>query len=241
MRKAARALLIPLLAAFALSGCEGLRETKTHYVSRAGGFRVGKLPPERWRRTPDAADVLALNDPSTSVLYFSNPYTGGVIALQVLPRHYSEKAAFMDEMRYIYRRMLSAPFADVRAVSGGAHAPFGKAVRLSESRGALRGEFHLRGRMGGRPTARARERARARLDEELPFGGARTREELAGERKFRQASLASPHSADYRGKVVVLLRKGKLYEFYYVERAPMFGAGLRAFDAFVESFEFLPS
>lgn len=241
MKKAARALLVPLLAAFALSGCAGLRETETRYVSRAHGFSVGKLPPERWRRTPASAGVLALGDSSTSVLYFSNPYTGGVISLRVLPRRYSEKAAFMDEMRYIYRRMLSAPFADVRAVSGGVHAPFGKAVRLSESRGALRGEFRLRGRMGRRPTARARELARARLDGELPFGGARTREELAEERRFRQASLASPHSAAYRGKVVALLWKGKLYEFRYVERAPMFDAGLRAFDAFVGSFEFLPS
>lgn len=230
-----------LLLAASLAACASLRETNTRYVSPAHGFRVGKLPPAHWRKTPDVADVLALNDPATSVLYFNNPYTGGVISLQVLPRHYSEKAAFLDEMRYIYRRMLSAPFVDIRSVSGEAHAPFEKAVKLSRLGDALRGEFYLRGKMGRRPTARARELARARLDERLPFGGARTSEELEAERRLRYDSLAFRRPSSYRGKVVVFLRKGKLYEFYYIEHAAMFGAGLRAFDAFVGSFEFIPS
>ncbi len=236
-----RALFALFLIAVLLSGCVGLQESKTHYIFPEHRFRIRKILSGVWRKAPDVANVLALNDPTTSVLYFDNPYTGGVIALQVLPRHYSSKATFMDEMRYIYRRMLSTPFVDMRSVKGSLYASFDEAIELSNAQGALRGEFYLRGKMGRRPTLRSRELALKHLNESLSFGGAQTGEELKEERKFRYDSLFSSRSVSYRGKVVVFLRKGKLYEFYYIDHVLIFDSGLRTFDTFVGSFEFISS
>ncbi len=234
------ALLAGGLALALLAGCAGYEAGDETFVSLRHGFRVRPVPADPWRRTPDVADILALNDPSTSVLYFDNPYSGGVISLQVVSRHFSGPAAFLDELRFIYRRMLSTPHMDMRTVADGRFAPFDRAVRISGGKEAERGEFDLRGTMGRRPTSRARELARERLEERQPFGGPRTREEVREQREFREQRLTPAYTGNYRGKVVVFLRGGKLYEFYYIDHALAFERGLRAFDAFVASLEFLP-
>lgn len=232
----------PLLAALAalwLAGCAAHRGEE-RFVSFRHAFQVRPLPADPWRRTPDVANVLALNDPSTSVLYYDNPYTGGVVSLQVVPRHYGGEASLMDEVRYVYRRMLSAPHADMRAVSEGRFVPLDRAVRLGREKGAERGEFYVSGGMGRRPTARARELEREAIEERQPFAGPRTREEVREERRYRAERLTPAYTGNYRGKVIVFLRGGKLYELYYIDHALAFEAGLPAFDAFAASLEFLP-
>ncbi|MEE9274023.1 MAG: hypothetical protein V3V62_01770, partial [bacterium] len=184
--------------------------------------------------------ILALNDPSTSALYYDNTYSGGVISLQVLPRHFSKGETFLDELKYIYRRMLSAPHTDIRTVVKGKFLPFERSVRLRREKGVERAEFDLQGLMGRRPTALARMEARERLEATQPFGGPRTQEEVKEERAFRQSSLTPAYTGSYRGKVVVYLREGRLYEFYYIDHAQAFENGLPVFDAFVGSMTFLP-
>lgn len=230
---------LALWAALSAAGCAA-RGGEAKFVSFRHAFQVTPVPDDPWRRTPDVANILALNDPSTSVLYYDNPYTGGVISLQVVPRHYGEEATFLDEVRYIYRRMLATPHTDIRVVSGGSFIPLDRAVRLGREKDAERAEFHLSGSMGRRPSARAREIERDLLDERQPFAGPRTREEVRDERQYRAERLTPAFTGNYRGKVVVFLRGGKLYEFYYVDHALAFEAGLPYFDAFVASLEFLP-
>ena len=221
-----------------LMGCAApIAERAGKYVSAKHGFEIRPIGGDTWRRTPDEADILALNDPSTSVLYYDNPYSGGVISLQVLARHYPSGGKLADEVRYIYRRMLSTPHNDMRTVAGDKFVPLGRAVRLSRAKGAERAEFYLRGTMGRRPTALAREQARRRLEAIQPFGGPRTKKEVKAAREFRYAQLTPAHTSNYRGKVVVFLREGTLYEFYYIDHRLAFEKGLRDFDAFVESFK----
>ena len=232
--------VLAALAALWLAGCAGQGGEDRTFRSFRHGFRVQLPPSDPWRRTPDVANILALNDPGNSVLYFDNPYTGGVISLQVLPRHYSAEASFLDEVSFIYRRMLAVPHTDMRVVLEGRFVPLDQAVRLGREKGAERGEFHLLGSMGRRPTARARELERERLELGQPFAGSRTREEVREERQYRAERLTPAYTGHYRGKVVVFLRGGKLYEFYYIDHVQAFEAGQRAFDAFVASVEFLP-
>jgi hypothetical protein len=224
----------------ALAGCGGLSSSGGKLVSWRHSFQITPLRGEPWRRTPDVANILALNDPSTSVLYYDNPYSGGVISLQVLPRHYPGEGNFRDELRFVYRRMLSTPHNDMRTVRDGNFAPFPRAVRIEEGKGFERAEFQLKGSMVRRPTARARELALKRLEAGQPFGGPRTKEEVKEERAFRSAQLTPVHTANYRGKVVIFLRGKKLYEFYYIDHALAYEKGVLDFDAFVKSFEFLP-
>lgn len=222
-----------------LAGCSGMQDGK--FVSWKHGFKIIPVKGEHWRRTPDVADILALNDPSTSVLYFDNPYSGGVISLQILARHFSRNGSFTDELRFIYRRMLRAPHNNLRTMADGKFAPFGRAVRIDRGDGFERAEFNLKGSMGRRPTAKAREAMQRRLEANQPFGGPRTKEEFKEQSEFRYAQLTPGFTANYRGKVVVFLRGGKLYEFYYIDHALAFEKGVRDFDAFVESLEFIPS
>ncbi len=67
-----------------LAGCGGMSSSGGKLVSRRHSFKIMPLKVVHWRRTPDVAEILALNDPSTSVIYYDNPYSGGVISLQVL-------------------------------------------------------------------------------------------------------------------------------------------------------------
>ncbi len=224
----------------ALAGCGGLRMEGGKLVSRKHSFKIAPIKGEPWRRTPDVADILALNDPSTSVLYYDNPYSGGVVSLQVLPRHYPKEGNFRDELRFLYRRMLSTPHHDMRTMRDGNFAPFARAVRIELGDGFERAEFQVKGTMGRRPTARARELAQRRLEARQPFGGPRSKEEVKEERAFRSAQLTPAYTANYRGKVVVFLRGGKLYEFYYIDHALAYEKGVQDFDAFVKSIEFLP-
>ena len=237
-RRRGRALLAAI-AALWIAGCAA-QQGEPKFVSFRHAFQIRPLPEDPWRRTPDVANILALNDPSTSVLYYDNPYTGGIISLQVVPRHYGGDATFLDEVRYVYRRMLATPHTDIRVVADGNFVPLDRAVRLSREKGAERAEFSLSGSMGRRPSARARELEREALDERQPFGGPRTREEVRDERRYRAERLTPAYTGNYRGKAVVFLRGGKLYEFYYIDHTLAFEAGLPAFDAFVASLEFLP-
>ncbi|OGL66138.1 MAG: hypothetical protein A3J27_12490 [Candidatus Tectomicrobia bacterium RIFCSPLOWO2_12_FULL_69_37] len=227
------------LAVLWLAGCAA-QQGEERFVSFRHAFQIRPLPADPWRRTPDVANLLALNDPSTSVLYYDNPHTGGVVSLQVVPRHYGTEASFLDEIRHIYRRMLATPHTDMRAVSGGRFAPLDRAVQLGRVKGIERGEFHLSGSMGRRPTARARELEREAIEQYQPFAGPRTPEEVREERRYRAERLTPAYTGSYRGKVIVFLRGGKLYELYYVDHALAFEAGLPAFDAFAASLEFLP-
>ncbi len=231
-----------ILAVFsaALTGCAGFALDKDGmFVFSGHDFRIRPIKGEPWRRTPDVADILALNDPSTSVLFYDNPYSGGVISLQVLPRHFDGVGDFKDELAFIYRRFLGTPHADMRTVVAESFVPFGKALRITRRKGTVRAEFRLRGLMGRRPTSRARELQRERLEASQPFGGPRTQEEVKQERRFRYGSLTPAFTGNYRGKVVVFLRAEKLYEFYYIDHTRAFESGLPVFDAFVESLEFL--
>lgn len=227
-------------AAVLLVGCASVNLKDGKLVSRKHGFQINPIQKKPWRRTPDFADILALNDPSTSVIYYDNPYTGGVISLQVVSRHYPDKGAFEDELRFIYRRMLSTPHNNMRTVQEGRFVPFEKAIRSEQGKEFKRAEFRLKGAMGRRPTQRAREEARRRLEESQPFGGPRTKEEVQEEREFEYSQLTPAHTANYRGKVVVYLRGGKLFEFYYIDHELAFERGLRDFDEFLKSFEFIP-
>ena len=60
---------------------------------------------------------------------------------------------FRDELRFIYRRMLSTPHNDMRTVRDGSFAPFPRAVRVEKGKDFERAEFQLKGTMGRRPTA----------------------------------------------------------------------------------------
>ncbi|MEE9239888.1 MAG: hypothetical protein V3U53_01730 [bacterium] len=223
-----------------LAGCAGVKLDDGKFVSWRHSFKISPIKGEPWRRTPDVANILALNDPSTSVLYYDNPYSGGVVSLQVLPRHYPGEGDFRDELRFIYRRMLSTPHNDMRTMRDGKFIPFGRAVRIDRGEGFERAEFQMKGTMGRRPTLKAREAAQRRLEARQPFGGPRTKEQVKEERAFRYAELSPAHTASYQGKVVVFLRRGKLYEFYYFDHALAYEKGVRDFDAFVKSLEFLP-
>ena len=238
IRRGGRAILA-LLAALWLAGCAA-HQGEERFVSFRHAFQVRPMPADPWRRTPDVANILALNDPSTSVLYYDNPYTGGVISLQVVSRHYDAEASFLDEIRYVYRRMLATPHTDMRTVSEGRFVPLDRAVRFGREKGAERGEFYVSGSMGRRPSARARELEREAIEERQPFAGPREREEVREERRYRAERLTPAYTGNYRGKVIVFLRGGKLYELYYIDHALAFEAGLPAFDAFVASLEFLP-
>ncbi|MFC1491785.1 hypothetical protein ACFLQ0_04275 [Nitrospinota bacterium] len=242
IRKTQGLLTLSAAACFCalLAGCAGSAPAGGKYISKKHGFEIRTPKKETWRRTPDVADILALNDPSTSVLYFDNPYTGGIISLQVLPRHYPSEGRLVDEVRYIYRRMLSTPHNDMRTEFDGKFVPLGRAVRFSRTGGAERAEFFLRGAVGRRPSALARDLARRRLESTQPFGGPRTRREVKAEREFRYEQLTPAYTSNYRGKVVVFLRGGVLYEFYYIDHRLAFEKGLRDFDAFVGSFKLLP-
>ena len=233
-----RSWLFAALLLALLSGCARGGSVGSKFESAWHGFKITPPPGEPWRRTPDVANILALNDPSTSVLYFDNPYTGGVISLQVLPRHYPGEGKMIDELRYIYRRMLSTPHTNMRPVVDGKFLPFERALRFETGEGVERAEFFLRGSMGRRPTLRAREEARRALERTQPFGGPRKADEIKAERAFRAAQLTPAYMANYRGKVVVFLRGGKLYEFYYIDHVAAFESGLRVFDAFVKSMKF---
>jgi hypothetical protein len=145
----------------------------------------------------------------------------------------------IDELRYIYRRMLSTPHTNMRTVVDGKFLPFERALRFETGEGVERAEFLLRGSMGRRPTLRAREEARRALERTQPFGGPRKADEIKAERAFRAAQLTPAYMANYRGKVVVFLRGGKLYEFYYIDHEAAFESGLRVFDAFVKSMKFI--
>ena len=219
-----RSWLFAALLLALLSGCARGGSVGSKFESAWHGFKITPPPGEPWRRTPDVANILALNDPSTSVLYFDNPYTGGVISLQVLPRHYPGEGKMIDELRYIYRRMLSTPHTNMRPVVDGKFLPFERALRFETGEGVERAEFFLRGSM-------ARERTQ-------PVGGPRKADEIKAERAFRAAQLTPAYMANYRGKVVGLLRGGKLYEFYYIDHVAAFESGLRVFDAFVKSMKF---
>lgn len=221
-----------------LTGC-AYSTADGKFVSKRHGFEIRPPSGEPWRRTPDVANLLSLNDPSTSVLYFDNPYSGGVISLQVLPRHYPGAGKMIDELRYIYRRMLSVPYANMRTVVEEKFIAFEQSVRQSKALEAERAEFYLKGSMGRRPSVQAREEAREALELEQPFGGPRTREELKAERAFQIDQLTPTYKANYRGKVVVFLRGGTLYEFYYIDHEAAFKSGLRDFDAFVGSLKFI--
>lgn len=233
IRGAAGGVLVLALAGCAYTSSDG------YFVSPRYGFKIRPVPADPWRATPDVANILALNDPSTSVLYYDNPHSGGVISLQVLPRHYDASAPFTDELTYIYRRMLGTPHDDMRTVVGGKFTSFGDAIRITRHDGIQRAEFLLAGTMGRRPTARARELARERLEASQPFAGPRTGEELKEQRKFRYESLTPEYTGNYRGKVVVFLRNGTLYEFYYIDNTLTYDSGVRVFDAFVGSLKFL--
>ena len=232
---------LTLVGLFALlTGCAGYSTTDGKFVSKRHGFEIRPIAGEPWHRTPDVANLLSLNDPSTSVLYFDNPYSGGVISLQVLARHYSSKGKMIDELRYIYRRMLSVPHANMRTVVKGDFINFELSVRQSKVLEAERAEFYLKGSMGRRPSAQAREEARRALELEQPFGGPKTLEEIKAARAFQIDQLTPAYKANYRGKVVVFLRGGTLYEFYYIDHEAAFKSGLREFDAFVGSLKFIP-
>ncbi len=231
-----------ILAVFsvALTGCVDFALDKDgRFVFSKHDFRIRPIKGKPWRRTPDVADILALNDPSTSVLYYDNPYSGGVISLQVLPRHFDAARDFEDELAFIYRRFLVTPHADMRMVVAESFVPFEKALRITRRKGTVRAEFRLRGLMGRRSTSKARELQRERHEASQPFGGPRTRKEVKQERRFRYGSLTPTFTGNYRGKVVVFLRAGKLYEFYYIDHTRTFERGLPVFDAFVGSLEFL--
>ncbi len=222
-----------------LPGCAGFDSGGERFVSPRHGFEIYPPKGEPWRRTPDVSNILSLNDPSTSVLYFDNPYSGGVISLQVLSRHYSSHGKMVDELRYIYRRMLSAPHSNLRTVVNGKFVAFERAVRFSRIEDAERAEFHLKGSMGRRLSLQAREEARRVLERDQPFGGPRTGEEVKIERAFRINELTPAFTANFRGKVVVFLREGTLYEFYYVDHEAAYDSGLKVFDAFVQSMKFI--
>ncbi len=223
-----------------LAGCAGMKLDDGKFVSWRHSFKISPIKGEPWRRTPDVANILALNDPSTSVLYYDNPYSGGVVSLQVLPRHYPGEGNFRDELRFIYRRMLSTPHNNMRTVLEGTFAPFPRALRVEKGKDFERAEFQLKGTMGRRPTSRARELALKRLEASQPFGGPRLKEEIKEERAFRSAQLSPVYTANYRGKVVAFLRGKKLYEFYYIDHVLTYEKGVLDFNAFVKSFEFLP-
>ncbi|MDA1000437.1 MAG: hypothetical protein O2807_07975 [bacterium] len=243
MSKTARtvigAFLLPYLAAGALSGCAARVEPAV-YTSRMHAFQVRTIREEPWRRTPDVADILALNDPSTSVLYYDNPHSGGVISFQIVSRRFDKEKDFILELKDAYRRMLSAPHTDMRTVLDDKFRPFEKAVSIGVKNGIHRGEFYLRGRMGRRPSAASRERARNLLEEGQPFGGPREEKEVKEARKFRYESLTPAYTANYRGKMVVFMRGNTLFEFAYIDHTLAFGKGLATFDEFVKSMEFLP-
>jgi hypothetical protein len=222
-----------------LTGCAGYSTNDGKFVSVRHGFEIRPPGGEPWRRTPDVANLLSLNDPSTSVLYFDNPYSGGVISLQVLPRHYPGDGKMIDELRYIYRRMLSVPYANMRTVVKEKFIAFELSVRQAKIPEAERAEFNLKGSMGRRPSTLAREEARRALEFEQPFGGPRTREEIKAERAFQIDQLTPAYKANYRGKVVVFLRGGTLYEFYYIDHEAAYESGLRDFDTFVSSLKFI--
>ncbi len=223
-----------------LAGCAGYDAGGGKFVSKWHGFEIQTPPEKNWRRTPDVADILALNDPSTSVLYYDNPYTGGVISLQVVPRHYPGRGKVADELRYIYRRLLGTPHVNMRMTLNGRFIPFERAVRFGQMGGSERAEFFLRGSMGRRPTIQAREQTRLALEREQPFGGPRTSEEIKTERLSRTSLLSSNYMANYRGKIVVFMKSGKLYEFYYIDHEEAYENGLPVFDAFVKSMKFIP-
>ena len=170
-----------------LTGCAGYSTNDGKFVSVRHGFEIRPPGGEPWRRTPDVANLLSLNDPSTSVLYFDNPYSGGVISLQVLPRHYPGDGKMIDELRYIYRRMLSVPYANMRTVVKEKFIAFELSVRQAKIPEAERAEFNLKGSMGRRPSTLAREEARRALEFEQPFGGPKQVLEYLGRYTHRVA------------------------------------------------------
>jgi len=234
-----RSWLIAVIILTLSSGCAGGGGGSSRAELRWRSFKITPPPEDFWQRTSDVADILALNNPSTSVLYFDNPYTGGIISLQVLPRHFPDNGKMIDELRYIYRRMLSSPHTNMRAVVNGIFLPFERAIQLETRGGVKRAEFFLRGSVGRRPSFEAREEARRALERTQPFGGPRKADEIKAERAFRSAQLTPAYTANYRGKVVVFLREEKLYEFYYFNHVAAFEGGLRVFDAFVKSIKFI--
>ena len=232
--------LIAACLAALLAGCSGYDAGGGRFVSKWHGFEIQAPPEEFWRRTPDVANILALNDPSTSVLYYDNPYTGGVISLQMVPRHYPGQGKVADELQYIYRRMLGTPHVNMRTILNGRFLPFERAVRFGQVGGSERAEFFLKGSMGRRPTIEAREFTRLELDRKQPFGGPRTKEEIKAERLYQSSSLSPNYMASYHGKVVVFMKNAKLYEFYYIDHEDAFKDGLPVFDSFVKSMKFIP-
>lgn len=232
-------VMFSLLGAGMLSGCAAQVQPAV-YISQKYSFQIRTIRGEPWRRTPDVANILALNDPATSVLYYDNPYSGGVISLQVVSRRFGKKRAFLLELKNTYRRMLSTPHMDMRTVMQNKFQPFEKAVVIRVKDGIYRGEFYLKGRMGRRPTLASRERARNLLEASQSFGGPKDEKEIKTARKFRYESLTPVYTGNYRGKVVVFLRGTTLFEFAYIDHVLAYSKGLPIFDKFVTSMEFLP-
>ncbi|MFQ5691865.1 MAG: hypothetical protein ACE5IM_02310 [Nitrospinota bacterium] len=178
--------------------------------------------------------------------FFHNPFTGGVMAIHVLPLSFRYRDFQLpDHARRIYRRLLEAWGNSLRPVRNGRFLPLEQAWSLRTLNGRPRLEFLLQGSLS-RPVI-DEEAERRRIEEEILRGN---EEERFGPetRSMRRSRIEREQKREQvtrgaRGKFVLILKRGwpadVLYEFALLDHELAFPNTVKAFDRMVASFRSL--